>query len=230
MVLVSVSIHEARVSSTFFGGLNASRRWKLKKILILENIKSNELSLVFSKIVSKGLCCDKVWGISIFPSCTPIRGIYRKSLLSICVSRCDWASSCKRPSRRRPPVVRLGWFSNRTGTSVADGKARGKDTTSGAQFAALPLVKPVVWFARAVVNWLSVLLLNQPIIVSEQSTHFGWSLTGGSIVVERIVVKCFVGKFRFISCSHLTFHSCLESFVSWSVCRSRIICICIDRF
>ena len=81
MVLVSVSIHEARVSSTFFGGLKASRRWKLKKIIILENIKSNELSRVFSKIVCKGLCCDKVWGISIFPSCTPIRGIYRKSLL-----------------------------------------------------------------------------------------------------------------------------------------------------
>ena len=81
MVLVSVSIHEARVSSTFFGGLKASRRWKLKKIIILENIVSNELSLVFSKIVSKGLCWDKVWGISIFPSYTPIRGIYRKSLL-----------------------------------------------------------------------------------------------------------------------------------------------------
>ena len=55
---------------------------KIKKIIILENIKSNELSFVFSKIVSKGLCWDKVWGISIFPSCTPIRGIYRKSLLS----------------------------------------------------------------------------------------------------------------------------------------------------
>ena len=84
MVLVSVSIHEARVSSTFFGGLKASRRWKLKKIIILENIKSNELSFVFSKIVSKGLCGDKVWGISIFPSWTPIRGIYRKALLSKC--------------------------------------------------------------------------------------------------------------------------------------------------
>ena len=82
MVLVSVSIHEARISRTFFGGLKASRRWKLKKLIILENIKSNELSLVFSKIVSKGLWCDKVWGISIFSSCTPIRGIYRKSLLS----------------------------------------------------------------------------------------------------------------------------------------------------
>ena len=81
MVLVSVSIHEARVSSTFFGGLKASRLVKIKKIIILENMKSNELSLVYSKIVSRGLCCDKVWGISIFASCTPIRGIYRKSLL-----------------------------------------------------------------------------------------------------------------------------------------------------
>ena len=44
-------------------------------MIILENIKSNEPSLRFSKIVSKGLCCDKVWEISIFPSCTPIRGI-----------------------------------------------------------------------------------------------------------------------------------------------------------
>ena len=52
-----------------------------KKLIILENIKSNELCLVFSKIVSKGLCCDKVWGISIFSSCSPIRGIYKKSLL-----------------------------------------------------------------------------------------------------------------------------------------------------
>ena len=59
MVLVSVSIHEAKVSSTFFGGLKASRRWKLKNIIILENINSNEVSVVFSKIVSKGLCCDK---------------------------------------------------------------------------------------------------------------------------------------------------------------------------
>ena len=32
---------------------------------------------------------------------------------------------------------------------------KGLNTTSGAQFAALPLVKPVVWFARVVVNWRS---------------------------------------------------------------------------
>ena len=62
-----------------------------------------------------------------------------------------------------------------------------------------------------------VLLLNEPIIVSEQSTHFGWSLTGVSIVVERIVVKYFVGNFWFISCSHLTFHSCLDSFLMVSL-------------
>ena len=32
---------------------------------------------------------------------------------------------------------------------------KGLNMTSGAQFAALPLVKPVVWFARAVVYWRS---------------------------------------------------------------------------
>ena len=52
-----------------------------KKLIILEKIKSNELSLAFSKIVSKVLCCDKVWEISIFAFCIPIRGIYRKWLL-----------------------------------------------------------------------------------------------------------------------------------------------------
>ena len=50
-------------------------------MIILGNIKSNELSLVLSEIVSKGLCCDKVLGILIFSSCTPNVGIYRKSLL-----------------------------------------------------------------------------------------------------------------------------------------------------
>ena len=47
----------------------------------------------------------------------------------------------------------LGWFSYRTGTSF---DARwGLKSTSGAQFAAVLLVKPVVWFAHAVVNWRS---------------------------------------------------------------------------
>ena len=55
------------------------------------------------------------------------------------------------------PFALLGWFSNRTGKSADDGKSARKvlHVTSGAQFSALPLVKPVVWFARAVVNWRS---------------------------------------------------------------------------
>ena len=48
----------------------------------------------------------------------------------------------------------LGWLSNRTGTIVDDGKAR-RNMTSSAQFAALPLAKPVARFAHAVVNWHS---------------------------------------------------------------------------
>ena len=56
VVLVSVSIHEAKISRTFFGGLKALSKVKIKKkMIILENIKSKELSLVFSEIVSKGL-------------------------------------------------------------------------------------------------------------------------------------------------------------------------------
>ena len=54
-----------------------------------------------------------------------------------------------------------GWISKTTGMSVVDRKK-----TSSAQFAALPLVKPVVWFVHSVVNWHShnkcILLLNQP--------------------------------------------------------------------
>ena len=59
-------------------------------------------------------------------------------------------------------ILVLGWFSNRKGTSVDNGKRvrKGLNATSGAQFAALPfgqLVKPVaepvVWFAHAIVNW-----------------------------------------------------------------------------
>ena len=107
MVLVSVSIHEASVSSTFFVGLKASRRWKLKEIIILENIKSNELNRIFSKIVSKGFCCDKVWGISIFPSCTPIRGIYKKSLLSIRSKR--YLMNVEERWKGNPYLVRINW-------------------------------------------------------------------------------------------------------------------------
>ena len=34
----------------------------IEKLFIFENIKSNELILVFSNIVFKRRCCDKVWG------------------------------------------------------------------------------------------------------------------------------------------------------------------------
>ena len=47
-----------------------------------------------------------------------------------------------------------GWLSNRMGTSVDNGKVCW-NMTSSAQFATLPLAKPVVWFARAIVNWHS---------------------------------------------------------------------------
>ena len=47
----------------WFEGLS---KGKIKKIDYLENIKSNEVTLVFSKIVSKGLCCDKIWGFGFF--------------------------------------------------------------------------------------------------------------------------------------------------------------------
>ena len=40
-------------------------------------------------------------------------------------------------------------------SSRRESKQKGLNTTSGTQFAALPSVKPVVWFARAVVNWRS---------------------------------------------------------------------------
>ena len=40
------------------------------------------------------------------------------------------------------------------GTSVDNGKAH-RNMTSGAQFASLPLPKPVVWFLHSIVNWHS---------------------------------------------------------------------------
>ena len=52
----------------------------LKKIINSEYVNQNELILVFSKIVSKGLCCDIVWEISIFPSCTPMSGLQTDAL------------------------------------------------------------------------------------------------------------------------------------------------------
>ena len=58
-------------------------------------------------------------------------------------------------------------YSKRTGTSFDDEKARRKDcnnSTSGAQFAALPLVKPVFNLRTQSSTHVPVLLLNQPIL------------------------------------------------------------------
>ena len=44
-------------------------------------------------------------------------------------------------------------MNNKTISEFGFRRILGLNTTSGDQFAALPLVKPDVWFARAVVNW-----------------------------------------------------------------------------
>ena len=51
----------------------------------------------------------------------------------------------------------IGWFSkqNRNVIWRRESARKGLNSTSVAQFAAVPLVAPVVWFARAVVNWRS---------------------------------------------------------------------------
>ena len=80
-------IHGPYLRSTFCGSLRPLYpRVKTRKSIHLENIDANELNLLFSKTVSEGLNCDKVYSFFFFPffffsSCTPIRGIYRKSLL-----------------------------------------------------------------------------------------------------------------------------------------------------
>ena len=49
----------------------------------LSKVKIKKKNDYFEKYkVKRTESWDKVWGISMFSSCTPIRGIYRKSLLS----------------------------------------------------------------------------------------------------------------------------------------------------
>ena len=83
MAFVLSFIHGPKIRSTFCGSLRPYQRVKTRKSIYLENINPNELNVIFSQIVSEGFNCDKVWGISIFPSCIPIRGIKSKSLLNI---------------------------------------------------------------------------------------------------------------------------------------------------
>ena len=51
--------------------------------------------------------------------------------------------------------IRLIWQQDGNVSWRRESARKGLNATSGAQFAALRLVKPVVWFARAVVNWSS---------------------------------------------------------------------------
>ena len=91
MVLVAISIHEARVSSTFFGGLKASRRGKLKKLIIWKILSQTKWLLYFLNSFQRALLWQSL-GIWIFSSCTRIRCIYRKSLLNhiVFVCGCRW--------------------------------------------------------------------------------------------------------------------------------------------
>ena len=53
----------------------------------MENIKSNEVTLAFSKIVSKGVCCDKVWGFGFF-HLAHVSVVFTESRSSITSSLC----------------------------------------------------------------------------------------------------------------------------------------------
>ena len=66
MVLVAISIREARVSSTFFGGLKASRRGKLKKLIIWKILSQTKWLLYFLKQFPKGFVVTKFGGLDFF--------------------------------------------------------------------------------------------------------------------------------------------------------------------
>ena len=67
MVLVSVSIHEAIVSSTFFSGLKASRRWKLKKIDYFGKYKVKRTeSCIFENSFQRALLWQSLGGLDFF--------------------------------------------------------------------------------------------------------------------------------------------------------------------
>ncbi len=53
-----------KIRSTFYCSLKPYPRVKTRKSIYLKNINPNNLTLIFFKIVSEGLYCDKVWGIS----------------------------------------------------------------------------------------------------------------------------------------------------------------------
>ena len=103
-----------------------------RNIIYLTYISTEVLACAQTHLKHYDTCCSKPVCWNTFVA-TVEKRMHKKYLKN--VGRC-WNNS---------------WFSNRTGTSVDDGT----NTTSCAQFAALPLVKPVIWFARPVVNWRS---------------------------------------------------------------------------
>ena len=48
LIFVLVFLHKSQIRSTFFSGLRASPRVKIKKSVYLKNINPNELKVVFS--------------------------------------------------------------------------------------------------------------------------------------------------------------------------------------
>ena len=111
----------------------------------------------------------------------------QKIVMGICRSwsRCfrslDYAEPALFDRILCPSLNRL-CFSKKTGMSVDDGKSarKGLIATCGAQFAALPLVKPVVWFAHAVVNWGCRSVANSAISFTGSRTVWNtltWSLS-----------------------------------------------------
>ena len=105
-----------------------------------------------------------------------------------------------------PRVVshsKLGWFSNSGNVIWRREIARkGLNSTSGPRFAAQPLVKPVVWFARAVVNWRSRSVA--------KSAYFSEAATGISLKIN-LVKFTYIPRLarRFSVCSVIL--SCLRT-------------------
>ena len=127
----------------------------------------------------------------------------QKIVMGICRS---WSRSLRTLDYAEPTLFdrilcpSLNRLSNRKGMSVDDGKSarKGLNATSGAQFAALPWVKPVVWFARTVVNWRSRSVTNSAISFTGSRTVWNiltWSLSNTICLKEikkelNLIWKC----------------------------------------
>ena len=89
-----------------------------------------------------------------WPSRVSVSFFYSKKHTRVIVELCAWKMRALGTIGENilfSAVPRISWSSNRTGTSFDDEKGR-LNSTSSAQFAPPPLVKPVVCFSSAVVN------------------------------------------------------------------------------